>query len=114
MEDGAVDDIERARKEANKPDGVQVRRQGYELAIEKNLDLAAGQAELLRQAQESLSTTGPKAFQNTASSASGRSKQIDRQADLLELGRLLDRLRFHQKQVFRKAWNRVRQFWTEE
>lgn len=114
LEDGAVDDVEATRREANKPDGVIVKRQGYELEILKNIDLAAGQAQLLEQSRESLSTTGPKAFQQSTPSQSGRAKQIDRQADVLELGRLFDTLRHFQKATYRKAWNRVKQFWTEE
>lgn len=113
VEDGALEDIERTRREAAKPDGVITRRQGFEFEILTNSELAAGQTALLAEARQALAVTGPKASTNT-SAQSGRAKELDRQSDVLELGRLLDQLRHFQKAVYRKAWNRVRQFWTAE
>jgi len=49
-----------------------------------------------------------------ASSASGRAKLIDQQTDVLELGRLFDQLRALKRQIYRKIWARVQQFWTDE
>lgn len=114
MEDGAVDDIERTRREAAKADGVIVHRTGMEFELLTNSDLAAGQTALLAEARQALAVTGPKAMSNSSPSQSGRAKEIDRQSDVLELGRLFDQLRYFQRQVYRKSWNRVRQFWTAE
>ena len=114
MEEGAVEDVEQIRREAAKPDGVLVRRQGFEFDILTNNEMAAGQTALLQDARNALAVTGPKAMSNSSPSQSGRAKEIDRQSDVLELGRLFDQLRHWQKAVNRKSWNRVKQFWTEE
>lgn len=113
MENGAADDVNLIRREANKPDGVLVHNPGFQFTLEKNTELAIGQAQLLEQAQVRLARTGPKAVTNVSASASGRAKQIDQQADVIELGRLLDQLRHFQRQTYRKVWGCVRQFWTE-
>lgn len=114
MEEGAVNDIEKLRAEVARPDGVIVRTPGMDLQIEKNLDLSAGHFQMTLQAIEALSIVGPKAITNVTASQSGRAKQLDRQTDALELGRLFDHLRHLQKQTYRKVWHRIKQYWTEE
>lgn len=113
-EDGAVADVNKFKKELAKPDGYMEYTPGMKVDILQNLDLSAGHFQLLQQAVEALSIVGPKAITNVTASQSGRAKQLDRQSDALELGRLFDHLRHFQKQVYRKAWNRIRQYWTEE
>lgn len=114
MEDGAVDDPVKARIEANKPDGVIVKNPGFEFGIEKNTELAVGQSQLLANAENALSVTGPRAVDNMSASQSGRAKQIDNQTDVLQVGRVFDQLRALKRQIYIKIWNRVQQFWTEE
>ncbi len=114
LDDGAVADVQKLRAEIAKPDYVIEKAPGMELAINQNLDLSAGHAALLQQATEALSITGPKAPTNTSSSQSGRAKQLDRQSDALEVGRLFDKLRHFQKTAYRKVWHRIKQFWTDE
>ena len=114
MEDGAVDDVQKLRMELAKPDGVIVRTPGMDLEISKNLDLSAGHFQMMQQAIEALSIVGPKAITNVSASQSGRAKQIDRQSDALELGRLFDHLRYLQKNTYVKVWNRIKQYWTAE
>ena len=114
LEDGAVADVQRLKQELAKPDGVIVRTPGMELTVDKNIDLSAGHFQMMQQAIEALSIVGPKAITNVSASQSGRAKQIDRQSDALELGRLFDHLRQLQKQTCRKVWHRIKQYWTEE
>ena len=114
MEEGAVDDVQKLRMELAKPDGVIVRTPGMDLEISKNLDLSAGHFQMMQQAIEALSIVGPKAITNVSASQSGRAKQIDRQSDALELGRLFDHLRYLQKNTYVKVWNRIKQYWTAE
>lgn len=114
MEDGAVNDVQKLKEELAKPDGVITRTPGMELEVNKNLDLSAGHFQMMQQAIEALSIVGPKAITNVSASQSGRAKQLDRQSDALEMGRLFDHLRGLQKQVYRKAWHRIKQYWTEE
>lgn len=114
MEDGAHSDPIALRRELAKPDGVIVRTPGMELTVDKNIDLSAGHFQMMQQAIEALSIVGPKAITNVSASQSGRAKQLDRQSDALELGRLFDHLRQLQKQTCRKVWHRIKQYWTEE
>lgn len=114
VDDGAVQDVNKLRDELAKPDYVVEKTPGLELEITQNLDLSAGHAALLEQATEALAIVGPKAITNVTASQSGRAKQLDRQSDALELGRLFDHLRQFQKQTYRKVWHRIKQYWTEE
>lgn len=114
MEDGAVDDVQKLRMELAKPDGVIVRTPGMDLEISKNLDLSAGHFQMMQQAIEALAIVGPKAITNVSATQSGRAKQLDRQSDALELGRLFDHLRYLQKNTYVKVWNRIKQYWTAE
>jgi hypothetical protein len=114
MEDGAVQDVQKLKLELAKPDGVITRTPGMELEVNKNLDLSAGHFQMMQQAIEALSIVGPKAITNVSASQSGRAKQLDRQSDALELGRLFDHLRHLQKVTYRKVWHRIKQYWTEE
>jgi hypothetical protein len=112
-EEGAVADKTKARLEAQKPDGWIDLNHGYQFSIDKNTELAAGQAQLLADARQALSITGPKALTNTSASQSGRAKQLDQQNDVLELGRLFDQIRALKREIYTKIYNRIRQFWTE-
>jgi hypothetical protein len=114
LDDGAVADVQKLRKELAKPDFVIEKVPGMELEIHKNLDLSAGHFQMMQETREALSIIGPKAISNVTPSQSGRAKQLDRQTDALELGRLFDHLRYLQKQVYRKVWHRIKQYWTEE
>ena len=113
-EEGAFVDANKARKEANKPDGYLEYAPGLKVEIRSNTELASGQAGLLADARQALATTGPKAVNNTSPSQSGRAKQLDQQTDVLELGRLFDQQRAQKRQMYKKVWNRVKQFWTDE
>lgn len=112
-ESGAVDDKVKARAEINRPDGWVEKNPGYELTVDKNTELSLGQMQLLQDARQALSATGPKAISNSSPSQSGRAKQLDQQNDVLELGRLFDQLRALKRQIHIKVYNRMRQFWKE-
>lgn len=113
-EDGAVEDVQKAKQEWAKPDGWLTFTPGMVLTPQNNLDLSAGHFQMMQQAIDALSIVGPKAITNVSASQSGRAKQLDRQSDALELGRLFDHLRYLQKQTCRKVWHRIKQYWTEE
>lgn len=118
---GAVDDIERARREMHRPEGwIEVNGAiGEELRIESNLDLAAAQLGLLQEAKNAIDLKGPNATQmgdktQGSNSASGKAILASQQGGMISLGDLLDNLRHLDRRVFRAIWNRIRQFWTAE
>ena len=121
LEDGAVNDIEKARKEAAKPNGVIVVNPGYsdKFTFNTRADLAQSHFELLQDAKNSIDLKGPNATMmgdkaQGASSASGRAIIASQQGGMVQLGDLLDHLRHFDKRVFTKIWNRIRQFYTAE
>jgi hypothetical protein len=115
-EKGAVDDIREARKMVDKPDGyVEIAGRDMLFEVERNLDLSAGHFQLLVQAEQALSVTGPNAALLGQSGAiSGRAKQLDQQGGALQIGVLFDAIRDWQLRVAKATWNRIRQYWDEE
>lgn len=111
-ESGAFNNVNKARKEIQKPDGMVEYNPGFQINIDKNVELSAGQAQLMQQSRDALSTTGPRAVSNT-SAQSGRAKEIDQQNDVIELGRLFDQLRALKREIYRKIFARVKGYWTE-
>lgn len=114
-EKGAVDDVNVARKEIQKPDGYIERTPGMEFVVEKNLDLAEGQFRLLQDASAALSVTGPNAAQQGISGAlSGRAKEFDAEGGSIQSSVFTDCVRRFQRRCMRASWNRIKQFWDQE
>jgi hypothetical protein len=112
---GAFDDINEARKELHKPDGVLEPNTGAEWEIEKNLDLSAAHFQLLVQADQALAATGPNsALLGTSGAISGVAKARDQEGGALQIGVLFDAIRDWQLRVARAVWNRIRQYWDQE
>lgn len=121
---GAVDDVEKARREIHRPEGwLEVNDLGLPvnetLQIDSNTDLAAAQLGLLQEAKAAIDLKGPNATQmgdktGGSNSASGRAIIASQQGGMISLGDLLDNLRHLDRRVFRAVWARIRQYWTEE
>jgi hypothetical protein len=114
-EKGALADVEKARTELARPDGIVEFAPGMVFEVQENRDLASGQFLLLQEALTAISVIGPNsALQGEQGDQSGRAQQVAQQAGVVQLGPLFDGVRYWQKRVMRAAWNRVRQFWTDE
>jgi hypothetical protein len=114
-EKGAFPDINQARSELHKPDGVIERNKGFEAEVITNLDMAQGQFQLMQYTDQQLNATGPnEALQGNTGSISGRAKQLDQQAGALMTAPLANAIRSWKMRMYRHAWNRVRQYWTSE
>jgi hypothetical protein len=104
-------DADEARAEAARPDGIIP--PGW-VPVNQN-DLASGQFNLLSLAEQELDRQGPNPAilaRGGASSASGRSKQVDQQAGLTEDAMVYKGLHNWEVRVYRAIWNRCRQYWT--
>lgn len=123
--EGAVDDVEKARREFQRPDGWNVVNRvvdggvDQQIRVETRLDLAAAQLQLLQEAKNSIDLKGPNATQmgdktQGSSAASGKAILASQQGGMISLGDLLDNLRHLDRRVFRAVWARIRQYWTEE
>ena len=112
---GAFEDINRARQELHKPDGVLEPIQGFEWEIQTNLDMAEGQFKILEYTDAQLASTGPNAaLAGTSGQISGVAKARDQQAGQLPISPLFDALDFWETRMYRAVWNRARQYWKGE
>jgi hypothetical protein len=117
-EEGVVDDLEKARAEAARPDGVIKVAPGglaeQRFQFRERVDLAAGHIQLLQEAKAEIDMMGPNASMQgeAGESASGRAIMASQQGGMIEMGDLLDELRYFDKRVYRMVWNRIRQYWT--
>lgn len=114
-EKGAFEDLNKARAELHKPDGVIEYVPGMKSEIVTNLDMAQGQFQLLQYTDAQLSMTGPNAaLMGQTGDISGRAKQLDQQAGTLMTAPLSNAHRSWKLRMYRHAWNRIRQYWTSE
>ncbi|MBS0530144.1 MAG: hypothetical protein JSS22_12235 [Proteobacteria bacterium] len=122
-EQGAVDDIEVARREINRPDGTieyaPGAMQDKKIQIVNGVELAKGQFELLQEAKNAIDLKGPNATEmgdktGGSNAASGRAILASQQGGMTQLTHLTDRLQDMDKRVFRAVWCRIRQFWNAE
>jgi hypothetical protein len=120
MEEGAVNDIEKYRREAARPDGVKVVNPGFfdKIVSETRVDLATGHMQLLQEAKGEIDMmAGNIALQGNAlqkSAASGKAIIASQQGGAMEVAPIMDSLRDMDIRVFRAIWYRIRQFWTAE
>lgn len=115
-ERGAVEDINAARQELAKPDGVIETTPGMEFEVLKTGDMAAAQFNLLSEAKMEIDAVGANAaVQGKDQHAqSGVALNERRMAGQTEIGPMFDVLRYWQYRVFRKVWNRIKQYWKAE
>lgn len=115
-EQGAVQDVDKARQELAKPDGYVEVAPGMRFEIQQTGDLSAGQAALLNEAKSMFNVMGPNAalMGKQGNSASGRAIALSQQGGAMEIGTILDVHRHWRRRVYRAIWNRIKQFWTEE
>ena len=119
-EEGAVRDVEKARREMARPDGWVSISPGYtdKINIQTRLDLANGHLNLLQEAKNEIDMiAGNIALQGNGindQAASGRAIIASQQGGAMEIAPMMDALRDLDLRVFRAVWNRIRQFWTQE
>lgn len=114
-EEGAVADLEQARREIARPDGVVVVRPGTRFEIVDGLALAQGQMALLQEAKAEIDASGVNpAIEGDASAPSGRAQEMMLTSGLAEMSGLFEALRMMSWEVYRQVWYRIRQYWTEE
>lgn len=115
MEEGAVEDADRARQEAAKPDGVLVVRPGFQFRVEKDQAEIAGQFKLLEYTLGQINASGPNASMSGKDprDLSGRAIIAQQSGGQVEHEPIADALRQHTHKAFEASWMRAKQFWTE-
>lgn len=113
-------DKNKLRGELAKPDGHAEMEGGAKFGEDFGIlptgDLAQGQRELLTEAKSEIDAVGVNAALsgNESRVMSGRALIQRSEQGLSELGPTFDALSHFSLDVYRKVWNRIRQFWTEE
>ena len=115
-ERGAVEDINKARQELAKPDGVIETTPGMEFEILKTGDMAGAQFNLLTEAKQeidavSFSAAAAGKEERNMSGVALRSREM---ASQTELAPMFDVLKGLDVRVYRKVWNRIKQYWKAE
>jgi hypothetical protein len=118
-EQGAFDDIEEARREAARPDGVVIRNRGFEAEFDdqkKQLDIA-GQVKFMEDAKAEIENFGPNPAligSEGISNRSGRAIALLQQAGIAELGPYMIAYRGWKIRVYRALFNSIQKYWTGE
>jgi hypothetical protein len=115
---GSVDDVNKVRQELAKPDGVIEVTPGMEKDFEllKTGDMAQAQFNLLAEAKQEIDAVGYNAAvsgkdDRGLSGVALRQRQMSGQT---ELAPIFDVLKHLDHRVYRKVWNRIKQYWKEE
>lgn len=115
-----VGDKNRLRTELARPDGhIEMEggaKFGEDFGIIPTTDMQAAQFNLLQEAKSEIDAVGVNAALsgNESRNMSGRALMARSEQGLNELGPVFDAFKQWQLDVYRKVWNRVRQFWTAE
>lgn len=113
-------DKNQLRRELAKPDGhVEMlggAKYGEDFGIIPTNDMAKAQFDLLQESKAEIDNVGVNAALSGTESRnmSGRALMARQEQGLNELGPVFDWFKSWQLQVYRKVWNRIRQFWTAE
>lgn len=86
------------------------------IKVERNLELAQGQAQLLQEAMATLDRVGPSApvIAGDTRVRSGRAELVQQQVGMRELAPMFKSLRRWEITVFKRLWYAVRRSWTYE
>ncbi len=113
-------DKNKIRNELAKPDGhVEMEggaKFGEDFGVIPTSDMAAAQFQLLQEAKSEIDAVGVNAAMagNETRNMSGRALIQRSETGMNELGPVFDNFKQFQHDVYRKVWNRIRQFWTAE
>lgn len=116
-DEGAVDDVDLARREYSRADGWVVKNPGKEIIPEDAAAQAVvqGNMELLAEAKAEIDTYGPNPglIGVDIPADSGRAVQLLQAAGIAELGTYMQGFKQWKLRVYRKTWNTVQKVWTE-
>jgi hypothetical protein len=119
IQDGEGLDVEKIRKESNKPDGVIIYPPNAQPPVFDDAAKAAemnGQLNMLVEAKTEIENYGfnPALVGTGVDQMSGRAIQLQQYAGMAELGPFASNYRNWKLRVYRAIWHAVRTFWTGE
>lgn len=117
-EDGAFADVEIARREAVRPDGVVIYQKGFEMSFDDQTRLAnmEGHIKFLEDAKNEIENFGPNPalIGQGLEYKSGRAINLLQQAGISELGPFMIGVRNLKLRLFRAIWCAIQRYWTAE
>ena len=115
-EKGAVDDIDRMKSEAARPDGHIEYNKGFDFQFVDQSVQTQGQFELLQEAKGEIENLGPNPglIGRGVESQSGRAILAQQNSGMTELSPVFENMREWKLSVYRKDWVLIRQFWNGE
>ena len=113
---GAVADVDKARREAAKPDGYIEKTPGMDFEIASGGELASGQFQLLQIAMQRMQAKGPNAAMSGTDprDQSGRAILAQQAGGAAANEPLADGLRQWTRRAYELAWMAAREFWKGE
>ena len=113
-EKGAVQDIDKARREVAKPDGAIEVMPGMRFEISHGGEMAQGQMRLLEHATNEMQATGPNASMSGTDDRelSGRAILAQQAGGAAQNEPIADGLREWMQGIYEIAWMAARQYWT--
>jgi hypothetical protein len=117
-EDGAFTDLEVARREAVRPDGVVIYNKGFEMEFDDAARIAnvEGQLKFLEDAKNEIENFGPSPalIGQGLEYKSGRAINLLQQAGIAELGPFVINVKNWKLRVYRAIWAAIQRYWTAE
>lgn len=117
-EDGAFADVEVARREAVRPDGVVIYQKGFEMQFDDQTRIAnvEGHLKFLEDAKNEIENFGPNPalIGQGLEYKSGRAINLLQQAGLAELGPFMIGVRSFKLRLYRAIWCAVQRYWSGE
>src|SRR5262245_47750028 len=117
-EDGAFADVEVARREAVRPDGVVIYNKGFEMEFDDAARIAnvEGQIKFLEDAKNEIENFGPNPalIGQGLEYKSGRAINLLQQAGIAELGPFVIGVKNWKLRIYRAIWAAVQRYWTAE
>jgi hypothetical protein len=113
-EQGAVQDVDEARRQVAKPDGYVEITPGMKFEIENGGDMATGQFQLLQHATSEMQLSGPNAAMSGTDprELSGRAILAQQAGGAVQNEPLADSLRMWARRVYEMCWMAAREYWT--
>lgn len=113
---GAVDDIDAMKAELARGDGHVVTNPGKNFEVLEQSAQIQGNLELLQEAKGEIESVGPnQALQGRGGeNQSGRAILAQQNSGMADLSPVFERLREWKLRCYRKDWNLIRQFYTDE
>lgn len=111
---GAVDDVEKARREAARPDGYLEINGDLRFEVSRGGDIAMAHFQLLQHSIAEMQASGPNASMagNDPRQLSGRAILAQQAGGAAQNEPLADNLREWTRRVYEMCWMAVREFWT--